>query len=541
MFHRSRKRELSKSAAYFSLLVLLALPISIFAQNPANELWRVRAEGITEDLINDGQQLPPLRRAVLRARLAERWWRDDQRRAAGRLQSAVEIVEQVPNKETVNERRERLETAGVLLKIAIRLDRKLAQRLVAVLSSEENLKGIEGNGNADALINAAASLVDLDARRAAELGALALRIGPPSDVAALLFPLYRRNVLVANGFLAQAMAAAREDQSGVLLNSLTYVVFPKQKGWGDPLPIPDHTPKELLQLDIAFLNRGSNCAAVVGFITPVLSEFERLLPQQAAVARQAVNQCQPLIPVDAQKLVDHSNRENRIEELLKAAADAKEPIYRAALQYEAANLARSNKDYELALKILDGMSKESRECMGGAWETYRWDWAAEAAVEHYMNERLLEMNRTLDGVPAEWQAFAKTAFLDRLTDRKLIKTGPALPFLNDARAALGRSSLPDTDKYGCYFVLLRLTVKHDPAAASAALKEAIASLNRAEQAMNKDQKTLNSSGFLQVLPASLLEMDEFAVKEGLASITSVEMRAQLRLNLLQATLEKIKK
>ena len=90
-------------------------------------------------------------------------------------------------------------------------------------------------------------------------------------------------------------------------------------------------------------------------------------------------------------------------------------------------------------------------------------------------------------------------------------------------------------------MLLRLTVKHDPPAASGALKEAIASLNRAEQAMNKDQKTLNSSEFLQILPASLLEMDEFAVKEGLASITSVEMRAQLRLDLLKATLGKIKK
>jgi len=522
-------------------VILLAFRISTFAQNPGNELWRVRAEAITEDLINDGQQLPPFRRAVLRARLAERWWHDDPRRAAGRLQSAIEIVEQVPNKETVAERRERLETAGVLLKIAIRLDRKLAQRLVALLADEENLKDIEHTGNADALITAAASLVDLDPRRAAELGALALRVGPPSDVATLLFPLYKRNVVVANGLLAQTMAAAKEDPSGQLLNSLTYVVFPKQKGWGDPLPVPEHAPRELLQLDIAFLNRGVNCGAVIGFITPVLGEFERLLPQQAAVARQAVSQCQALIPVDAQQLVDHSNRENRIEELLKAAADAKEPIYRAALTYEAANLARLNKNYELALKILDGMSKESRECMGGSWETYRWDWAAEAAVEHYTNERLLEMNRTLDGVPAEWQAFAKTAFLDRLTDRKLIKTGPALPFLNDARTALRRSSLPDTDKYGCYFLLLRLTVKHDPAAASAALKEAIASLNRAEQAMNKDEKTLNSSGFLQLLPASLLEMDEFAVKEGLASITSVEMRAQLRLDLLQATLGKIKK
>ena len=41
--------------------------------------------------------------------------------------------------------------------------------------------------------------------------------------------------------------------------------------------------------------------------------------------------------------------------------------------------------------------------------------------------------------------------------------------------------------------------------------------------------------------AEALEMDEFAVKEGLASITSVEMRAQLRLDLLQATLGRIKR
>src|SRR5215813_5096209 len=196
-----------KSASYFpvtvALLVLLARPISTFGQS-ANELWRIRAEAITEDLINDGQQLPPLRRAVLRARLAQHWWRDDQRRAAGRLLSAIETVEQIPNKETVAERHERLETAGVLLKIAIRLDRKLAQRLVALLTNEETLKGIERVESADALITAAASVVEVDARRAAELGALALRLGTPSDVAALLFPLYRQNVAMADAFLVQA-------------------------------------------------------------------------------------------------------------------------------------------------------------------------------------------------------------------------------------------------------------------------------------------------------------------------------------------------
>ncbi|HEU5130904.1 MAG TPA: hypothetical protein VFT26_02330, partial [Pyrinomonadaceae bacterium] len=181
--------------------------------------------------------------------------------------------------------------------------------------------------------------------------------------------------------------------------------------------------------------------------------------------------------------------------------------------------------------------------MGGAWETYRWDWAAQAALDHYNNGRLFEMNRILNSVPADWQPFAKAAFVDRLPEKRSAEGDPAIQFLNDARTALRRSSLPDRDKYGCYFVLLRLVVKYDPAASSSALKEAMASLNRAEQAAvaDKDKKTLDSSNLLLTLSASLLEMDEFAVKDGLASIASVETRAQLRLDLLRAALGRVKK
>lgn len=524
-------------------LALLTLPISIFAQtDPANDLWRERARSITEDLIVDGAKLPPLRRAVLRARLAEHWSRYDRRRALGWLTMAVESVEQIPDKENWKDRSERLETTSLLLKTALRMDRKLSQRLIAILTNEDNAKGIQQLANADSLITAAASIVDVDSTRAAELGALALRLGPPSDVATLLFPLYRQNVRLADQFLAQSMAVARQPSWPELLNSLTYVVFAKERGLSGELPpVPESARKELLQLDIAYLNARQdqlNWSDVLSFITPVLSQFERLIPQQAGVARQAVNQCQTEMSKSYQQLMNNSDKQlNTVDALLKAAADAKEPIYRATFEYRAANLARSTKDYDLAMKILDGMSKESRELMGGAWETYRWDWPAEAALHYYTDGRVLEMNLILDGVPADWQAFAKASFLDRLPDRRATDGDPALQFLNDARGALRRSKLPDSDKYGCYFVLLRLVVKYDPAAASTALKEAIASLNRADQ---KDQKTLNSGDLLRTLPAPLLEMDEFAVKDGLASISSVETRAQLRLDLLQATLGRIK-
>lgn len=545
MFLLSQRLKPRVSAAY--LLLLLAVPISIFAQpDPANELWRERARNITEELIADGTKLPPLRRAVLRARMAEHWWRDDPRRALGWLTMAVETVEQVPEKETLNERRERLETTGLLLKIALRHDRKLAQRLVAILSNKDYAKGIDQIANADNLMSAAASIVDLDAERAVELGTLALRLGPPSDVAILLFPLYRRNVRLADAFLAQSLAVTKQHLWGELLNSLTYVIFAKERGSaGEPPPVPEKARVELLRLHIAYINRNNGdftCTDIFFFIAPVLSEFERLIPQQAAVARQVVNQCQTSVPPTLQQLLDNSNKQvNTVEGLLKAAEDAEVPHYRAILQYRAANQARLNKDYDLALKILDGMSEESREGMGGAWETYRWDWAAQAALDHYANGRVFEMNRMLNGVPADWQAFAKASFVDRLPEKRDAEGDPAIQFLNDARTALRRSNLPDSDKYGCYFVLVRLVVKYDRAASSMALKEAMASLNRAEQATDdKDQRTLNSSDLLTTLPASLLEMDEFAVKEGLASIASVETRAQLRLDLLQATLRRIK-
>jgi hypothetical protein len=133
------------------------------------------------------------------------------------------------------------------------------------------------------------------------------------------------------------------------------------------------------------------------------------------------------------------------------------------------------------------------------------------------------------------QPYAKIVFIDRLPDNRDPEKDPTIQFINDAKAGLRRSGMRESDRYGCYFVLLRSVVKYQPEEASSILKQAIASLNRAEQA-NKDRKTLDTADLSKVLPAPLLDMDEFTVKEGIASVTAVETRAQLRLVLLQATL-----
>ena len=530
------------------VLIVLALPCSIFAQRSkpapqtdnADELWRVRAQTITDDVLKDTSSLNSLRRALVWAKRAEIWWLADQRRAQTWITSAVEIVEQVPNRESPQERQQRMGTAKFLLNVASRFDQKLSQRLITLVTDvDESTSADDRDGSANSLIHVA--IRTDDPKRAAELGAQALRIGIPSDIADLLFALRGRDVKLADGLFVQALNVARKEESPNLLDALTYAAFPAQKGVAGPVSTPpDNLKAELLKLHAAYLSAHANelqnglsvCWAVSGFIVPVLPEFDRLLPQEALVVRQTVQKCRAVIPNSREELETPGSSQslNTVEALLKASAESEISSMRALYQYRAAVIAKDHGDYERAIKILDNMSDESRELMQGSWDAYRWDWAARAALDHFQNGRLVEMNLVLDAVPAKLQPFAKMAFLDRLPVKKLPAGTPTIQFLNEAATGLRKSSMAESEKYDWYFGLLKLTLRYQRSDAVPVFKEAIASLNRATTA---DAKFLDTNQFANFLPASLLEMDEFAVKETLASVTNLEARTQLRLQLLR--------
>jgi hypothetical protein len=149
-------------------------------------------------------------------------------------------------------------------------------------------------------------------------------------------------------------------------------------------------------------------------------------------------------------------------------------------------------------------------------------------------------------VPAELQPFSKISFLREFKPKPKDDADPTLQFLTEARADLRRTSYgSDTEKYSWYFVLLELTVKYQPEEARMVLKEAIAVLNRAEEAKaadaSKDQPVhLDTSAISSSLPATLLEMDEYAVKEAVSSIASTRTRAEVRLELLGACLQRMR-
>lgn len=538
------------SHRHLGFLLVLALlaqfPAAGQQNDAAYELWRVRSQSLTDDLIKDAADLKSMRRAVLLARLAQRWWADDRRRSAGWLKNAVEIVEQVPNKENPEEREERLRTARQILKVVAQLEPKLARRVINVLTPDDKSVGNERLENANALIYAANSLFRDDPRRAAELGALALRLGPPDDFSSLLFYLRSREPKLADDLLIQALTLAKQNPTGRWLNSLTYVAFPTSRGLTQGVPGPSEPLRiEVLQLLIAYINanpfndqnKDTVCATLAFSVAPLLGEFERLLPQQTPVARQAINQCQSVAPLVQQQFDSTLQSEslNSVEALLKAAGEAKDVRVQTVYEFRAATMARNAKDYERALKILDRMGKAEREFMGDMWEFLRWDWTAEGALNYFYKGSLLEMNLLLNGVPSDLRPFAKIAFLTRMNEPKDFEPAPVVQTFTDAITELRRSSVADSDKHNWYFTLLKPALKYQPADANAVLKAAVSSLNQ-----NKDRKTLDTAEFSEGIAESLLQMDEYIVKDSLASITLVETRAQLRLALLKESLDRMK-
>jgi hypothetical protein len=298
--------------------------------------------------------------------------------------SAIEMVEAAPNKENPEERQERLSTARLLLKIVAPLEQKLSARLVAIFTqaAEQEAK-TDPAASVDRLIEAATYLVASDPKRASELATLAFRIGHPTDIAPLLWRLRDKDASLANSLFTQALAAARQPLDGRLLGSLLSAAFPESytPGFtpGNPV-VTEDLRTELLKVYVSYLQfsqinaegRDSQCSAVVS-IAPLLAEYDKRLPQQAAIVRQSINQCQALSPLAQQRVDDALLPLNTVDELLKAADDAKDMKVRTLCHFRAALLAKQQNDFDRALKILDGMSSESRELSGGTWESYRWD------------------------------------------------------------------------------------------------------------------------------------------------------------------------
>jgi hypothetical protein len=545
----------------FWFLMAVFPPVCIVAQtiapipqnNSAEDLWLIRSQAITDDLVKDAGDLSSTERAILWAKLAQSWWRINPEKARSWMHKAIEIVEEVPNRENADERSKRLSAARSILPVITALDPDLSKQLIAFLGGDNNNVGHESD--ADGLIEAAIAIVDKDPYRAAELGSTALRVGRPTQIASLLFPLRQRSPNLADALFAEALEVGRQDLDSRLLSSLAFAAFPAERQVGANVPVPaDELRRQLLELDIAFLQANQTnsenpnilCASISAFIAPVLPQFDRLLPMHATMARQSVSRCLSASPLMRQQMDESLGAKptKTLEDLLKVADESQDLKVRILYRYRAAELAHKNKEYARALTILDSIDSEGRKLMGGSWEAYRWQWADDLALEYFSQGDASKMHEVINATPEDMQPFAKIAFVGRLPEKRDQAIDPTLEFLSEARKGLDKSAVPDSEKCTWYLGLLRLTVKYQPTDATAVLKETVDALNHASEKEATELHGDARSAFLQSIsrnfPASLMEMEEYAVKDAIAHIDSTDVRAQVRLDLLSACLARLR-
>jgi hypothetical protein len=558
---RKSTLDLRASTCVCLLTVLIFHSFSSSAQQtskPPNP-WLIRSHTITDEIIADSAALSSFKRAIVWAQLGAAWWKDDKTKARAWMLKAVEAVESVPSRETVTERHNRLEAARALLSLIALRDEQLGKRLEAVFTSDaEHATATERNSNADALLESALALLESNPKRAAELGAAALRAGKPTSLIVLLWKLRDHDDKLANALLADAINVAGETSDLDLLSSLRRIAFPELESTGSTKATPpDALRGQLLLAFAAYLERTlrpaegqpgacASLAPAVSVVAPLLPQFERLTPQQSRTVRQLLLLCQPAPGSLTEQRVANAGIDQStwtVDDWLKAADQAAELKVKTVYQVRAAQLAVRNKNYERAIGLLDGMETDARKFMNGAWEGFRWEWAAQLASDYFKHDDIPAMRQVIMAVPTSLRPFAQIALADAVGSDKHRQL--MLEMLGEARKGLSQSAEVDSEKVNWSMSLVRLYTKYlSPDQALSAFQEAVAALNRANvlERQEKDapgiferqaDSPLTSTDF----PASLLEADEYMVRKAVFAIDSPISRTQARLGLLKIAIE----
>jgi hypothetical protein len=534
------------------LAVVSAQPAALARQaDGAFDPWLIRARSLTDELLKDSDALGRYDRALLLARLGKEWRQSDGERAQAWIEKAVQAVESAPDKEDAGENSRRLSAARSLLVILGAQDKSLSARLNKVLSPPtETTTAFNSRENAKAKAEAGLAVVDSDPQRALQFGMASLRAGGSYKLASLIWRLRKRDVNLSDTLFMEVLAAARaRNYDPNLFNILPVVAFEgpsaSEKLRGSLLS----ALAEGLLRPVGSPEEQSAVCKLAPTAAPLLPEFQRLLPQQAAMVSAQISRCQPSLDPSTRREVGDALQDkplNTVDDLLAAAGKASDPEQRVTYLNRAAYMAFGERKYESAISILDGFSSEERELANKTTTTRLWDnwrsaFASEAAAAHAARNDRPAMYRIIADTPAPLRPSVQMSAAAELAKRD---APAATELLDEARAALAKQG--SSRNFDAYLTLVRRYAALRQSDALPVLGEAIKAMNRAEQfGQDADdaeaQIPLLSNDILlgrYALPVGLLEQDDVGTRQAIASAESPARRAAMRLSLLKASLER---
>lgn len=534
-------RALAVGAIFTS--VLLVNSAFVFSQTNDNsikageiEIWHLKLDAITKDILVDATVLDNYDRAVLWARLGGLWWKQDRPRALQWFHKALDATKQSDQKETLIDRESRYSLVNTLVPLIAPFEPNLATEMVESLKdSKANTQ--RDNKSAEALVRSALSVVTSNPALAATLGSAAIQTGDTYLIFNLIRSLRLQDPKLSEALLDEVLTAASIRLSEELINNAIIFVYPKLSDPAKPDEIPPALKLRVLRIVVARMSLTGDeetTCHVAAMAAPLAEEYDRLFPEGRPYLTQRISMCRPSLDGVSQTAMERSGPADMgVEEALKAFHDARTPQMRTWYLTHALDAAAKGRNYELAIRILDDLTQSERELLGTTtWQSLRWDSASSAAYARYQLQDLDGMNKVIAATPPDLRALVE-GFLAR----KLVKSPEvAVGLLEDARRDLSKIEKGDRNLQGLALNLLRLYAVLKPSEVITVFKEAMKTFDEITSA-NSEKKTsvevaLTNPLVAVSLPKELMQENETTIRDVISALNP-RARAQVRLGWLE--------
>ncbi|ABF43121.1 hypothetical protein Acid345_4121 [Candidatus Koribacter versatilis Ellin345] len=520
-------------------------------QNEAQKaaaLWRDRAERLTNASIEEGWHIRPWD-AVMKAHLAEAWWKDDPARAHQWLSEAYEDVTFQRKNEGDDEHIERLRVATYIFEVLNRIDTAKADQLLKFIIADSEKLGEANSLRSQALLqvilqNATTDALDNGAARAEEIAEKALQLRGNQYLPEIIGSIRYQDEAWADQFYIKALNTAVESNDYDMVFGLMQFPFPyfdsrmkasnavRDEATSIFAQFLSHVPKDQDD-NQKYCERAPNIA-------------QHLLPQlpvsQQGLIHAAIETCQSSAEGPKHDWID-SDACTTADSCLKLAAEADSPNRSARLKELAAIRAiQDEHDPQRAVEIVRSLTDDEKSVLQNWMEDYKM-YAMAAIDGMYKQQDTPGIQQIIDRAPAQLRADMLLNFVGTLSTGKKPDPDYARIMLTEARRALEGSP---TQNPQTYMQLLRAYQRLFPEEAPQALGFVIAGLNQIEYLDPKAAKKSAAFRYVRLgdnliplpLKALLLERDESYTLAAIKTLDDPKGRIAFRLGLLNASLKR---
>jgi hypothetical protein len=527
-----------------------------------------RATRLSAQLLEDTQWANPFQRAVLQARLGEAWFPVDPHKGKQLLQSAVSVVAGDPPDLAAKERKAQLDSARIVLKVVMPLDRELGDRLLRAM--EEKSRAESARQDPDAgdrtqeardLGDAARAIIRDDPRRAADLGKLflqmrgtdmkmlsgTLQIRAAGQMSGLFASLRLADQEAADQLFLQGIASASQDYDYNVLFTLSELAFPTI---ADPArqPLPADLQAALLAVMVDGLSlawqsepereRGCRLAPIGARLLPAFAPPQKAAVEEALRACAGSTQSEPRSEFPGSEFEDEIRDRRSSADYLEAAETAADTRRRCEFKSKAAFRALLQEgDAIRALNIWDHFTTDERASCS-TWAADR-ELAAGKAIEAlYLRQDFHGIQAILDHTPQQSRPKLQLSTAAMLLSGEDKTLGAWM--LLEARRTLEKTAVDDPS---VYLMLLTTGADISPGEIAQVLPLVVSGINRI--ALGKTDSQPNAPRACHDLApyhfgVSMLAVDPVFMEGSIALLESAEQRACFRLGLLHVALEQMR-